>query len=137
MDVMVTMRDGRTVSHSFPVPAGVDENRFHQVSETSTTRHSGDYVTEIVEELAPCDAGWVYRRTAEFHYGEEATLEEVYDHGSTRIEVHDRRAFPAAPSYEIAARVVVPRSAMPSVRLIIANGVTVYDCDEEVMSDDA
>lgn len=137
MEALVIMRDGRTVAHLFPVPSGVDENRFHQVSETSTTRHSGDYVTEIVEELAPCDAGWVYRRKAEFHYSEEATLEEVYDHGTTRIEVHDRRAFPAAPSYEIAARVVVPRSAMPSVRLIIANGVTVYDCEEEMMSDDA
>lgn len=136
MEILVTKQNGHTVSHTFPTPSGVDENRYHQVSETSTTRHSGDYVTEIVEELAPCDAGWVYRRTAECHYGEEATLEEVYEHGTTRIEVHDRRAFPAAPSYEIASRVVVPRSAMPSVRFIIVNGVTVYDC-EEVIEDDA
>lgn len=136
MEALVIMRDGRTVSHLFPMPSGVDETRFDQTDETSTTRRSGDYITEIVEELAPREEGWVFRRSAEFHYRTETVLEGVYERGDTRTELRERRAFPAAPSYEIAARVVVPRSVMPSVRLIIANGVTVYDCEEEVMIDE-
>lgn len=136
MDVMVTMRDGRTVSHLFPVPIGADESTYDAPNEKSTTRRSGDYVTEIMEEFFPHDGGWAYRRSAECHYGSEISLDEVYENGHTRLAASDRRAFPRAPKYEVATRVVVPRGEMPSVRLIIVNGVTVYDC-EEVIEDDA
>lgn len=128
MEAQIVMRDGRTVSHSFPVPTGVDETTFDPTNDKSTTRRSGDFVTEIVEEFIPYDGGWAYRRSSECHYGTEISLDEDY-------AASDRRCFPRAPRYDVATRVVVPRSAMPSVRLIIVNGVTVYDCDEEVIDD--
>lgn len=128
MEVQIVKRDGRTVSHSFPVPTGVDETTFDPTNDKSTTRRSGDYVSEIIEEFIPYDGGWAYRRSAQCNYGTEISLDD--DYAAT-----DRRCFPRAPKYEVATRVVVPRGDMASVRLIIVNGVTVYDCDEEVIDD--
>lgn len=129
MDAMIVMQNGHTVSHSFPVPTGVDETTFDPTNDKSTTRRSGDYVSEIVEEFIPYDGGWAYRRSAQCNYGTEISLDD--DYAAT-----DRRCFSRAPKYEVATRVVVPRSAMPSVRLIIVNGVTIYDSDEEVIEDE-